>query len=237
MLAGCGRAGDYAGDPTSWFVPIEAAINFVQRTLTLFYDTTNDLLPGSTINVYANGVIIDKNGSSGKQYTLSVEDLQVLYAIALAAVAPGVDSPDYDPLCGEVRNMFKFKKDFIPWQDFYVCPPRPLCEQHYGKQRCNYISPEMKQQGFTVTRGTVVQQRAGRRRLVDRKIVQKPVGQPRYVLKIDDYRYFTQFDQQAFQTNPGMTVPCQPYRFPSTATTVFATIPEGKSALSDLSQV
>lgn len=126
--------------------------------------------------------------------------------------------------------------DPILWTDYYVCPNRPITEEHFNTVRNNYISPEAKQLGFTVTRGTVVRLKANRRRLVNHEIITKPAGQPHQVLKIDDYRYFTQFDQQAFQTNPRLNIPCQPYRFPATATTVFATTAEGKVPLSDLSQ-
>lgn len=122
-----------------------------------------------------------------------------------------------------------------PWQEQFVCPNRPIFSQHHDLVHPNFISPSAKVSGMTIRRGSVMQLKAGRQRLVGNQILSKPAGPPRTVIKIDDYRYNGQFDVSAFQIQVGEKAPCAPY--PAFGTTRFARIADGTFPLDELTQI
>lgn len=121
------------------------------------------------------------------------------------------------------------------WQEHFVCPNRPIFTQHHDIVHKNFISPSEGVLGLTIRRGSVMKLRAGRKRLVGDQIVTKPSGEPRTVIKINDYRYNGQFDVSAFQIQVGERAPCAPY--PAHGTTRVARIADGTFPLDDLTPI
>lgn len=61
------------------------------------------------------------------------------------------------------------------------------------------------------------------------QFVTKPAEEPRSVLKVTDYMYYTQFDQQAFRAIPFLPAPCEDYRYPATRTIKDVDTADGKN--------
>lgn len=118
------------------------------------------------------------------------------------------------------------------WEDQFVCPNREIFDEHHGKTHPNFISPDWKVLGRTISPGIPVRLKSGRSRLVGQKIVQKPVGPARTVLTLRDYNYAGQFDEAAFRIQVGEKAKCQPY--PAHRTAQFARVAEGVFSLDEL---
>lgn len=103
MIAGCGRAGDFSGDPTAWITPIKALLT--SQGLFVYF-TVNPALPvGSDLYLYIDGEVRDRGTGDGELY--EQDDLPL--SVAVAAVAPGIGDSTYDPLCGSTVNKFSIE--------------------------------------------------------------------------------------------------------------------------------
>lgn len=103
MIAGCGRAGDFSGDPTAWITPIKALLT--AQGLFVYFTVNPALPPGSDLYLYIDGEVRDRGTGDGELY--EQEDLPL--SVAVAAVAPGIGDSTYDPLCGSTVNKFSIE--------------------------------------------------------------------------------------------------------------------------------
>lgn len=107
-------------------------------------------------------------------------------------------------------GILNVQKPPIRPEDHFVCPVRPLYSEHHGFLHPNFITVQMKQQAYSLTRGDIVQLKE-RRRLVEGKFVTKPVGPARSILAIRDHIYNSDFDKAAFQIPVGELPPCSAF--------------------------
>lgn len=227
----CRDHNDIEGDPFRFYDPIRAYIDVIKQTVKLEFNIGEPLPDNSTTYVYINEQVVDRSGAPNKEYSLvDVVTTDQTVKFAVIAVSLAVSSSTYDPLCGNVPDMFKVIKSVIEWQDGFVCPNRDIYD---NQGRLNYIPEEQKAIAQTLYIGKVVTLKAGRRRKVGDKFVIKPKGPPRPIFSLHDYNYYTQFDQQKKVNFDGKTISCNPY--PATHTADKVKISEGVFPIEDLS--
>lgn len=120
------------------------------------------------------------------------------------------------------------------WQEGFVCPNRPLFEDHHGMHHPQFVTPESGILGRTVALGDKVALRPRIRR-VGQNLVTKPLGPVRTIIAYRDYRFNGDFDSSAFQIPVGEKAHCSPY--PAKRTTVFARVAEGVFSLNELQPI
>ena len=234
MLAGCGRAGDFAGDPTDHFIPEQALASPITLLLSFTYHKKHSMPQGTQVYVYLNNQLADREGFSGKEYKLGWHQLVSIESIIVVPVPPSLVQTGYDPLCGrtDFPSMYivgqNFLRGFVLASEHFSCPNIPIYDE---RGRTNFITPAMKQEGFTIRPGSLVALKDGRKRLVNGKTISKKHGDDRFVLSIKDYRYHSQFDRQAFRVQPTRILGCS--RLPAHRTTVFIRTADGNNALSE----
>lgn len=218
----CLDSSDYSVDPLERVYPIKVEISVQNSTLTIYYQTNIPLVGNSQFLVYVNGSIFDRNGVSGKQYKVALKTLVDFKYFAVVVIPPGL-SETYDPLCNIEYNMFSIiLKDSVLDVDEYVCDALPIYDLN---NKPNFVDPSYKQKGITIDRGSKVHRCA---------TATKPAGPSRSVISINDYRYFTNWDIQAYRTGKLRRVPCSPYYKPAYATCSKARTGDGLIPISNL---
>ena len=227
----CRDPNDIEGDPFRFFDPIRAFIDVVAQTVKFEYIIGEALPESSTTYVYINEQVVDRSGAPNKEYSLADIDTSAqTLKFAVIAVSLGVSSSTYDPLCGNVPDMFPVVKSVVEWQDGFVCPNRDIID---NQGRLNYIPDDQRAIAQTLFIGKVVTLKADRRRKVGDKFVIKPKGPPRPIFVLRDYNYDTQFDQTKKVNFSGRTISCN--RYPAIHTASKVKIAEGVFPIEDLS--
>jgi hypothetical protein len=186
--------------------PIEAYVNISYNLFTLTYRVFTGPVK---LYVYANNDIVDRNGSSGKEYQTA--DAMLLNKFAVIPVPIGDDSPTYDPLCGARLSLFPIRRNAILPEEKYVCPAPPIYDSHGDP---NFIPTSYKQLAITVYKGK------------NTHVLTSNSKPARAIVGIQDYRFVNQFDVRAFRVNRTLEN-CIPYRLPARSTAVFASIQDG----------
>jgi hypothetical protein len=219
----CTVTGDFTGQPLDLVNPDHVEISYTYSKVTLFYFANVATQPGNQFLVYFNGEIVDRHGQSGKSYSRTPRELVDLKTFAVIVI-PGGLPDDYNPLCGVEVDMFeKVYKDITLPEDNYTCEGPPIEENINGTIRANYVKPEWDQKGHSICPNSKVTLKA-RTKLMNGELVDKPESSVRPVLVVRDYRFFTNFDFQAYKAARLRAVPCSPYRFVSYKTGNFVTL-------------
>ena len=182
-------------------------ISMQYKKVVLYYYPESQLPIGSQYYIFFNGVQVDDNGYSGKEYLMSCKDIADLSYFAVSI----------DPDTITDMNMFnRIIKDHVLDTDDYVCSLANGLYESDGKP--NFVKPEWGMKGKTIRRGSIVSLME-RRRLKGDIFIIKPAGQSMPVVKIKDYRYYTNFDIQAYRASRIRKCLCAPYRYPAYRTT------------------
>jgi hypothetical protein len=105
MYAGCGRAGDFAGDPLQ-FLASQGLVwaNVAQSQIRANWTGVAGIPAGAEWYTYRNGVVIERGSTSPK--TFDAVTVGVIPNLAAVPVAAGVGDSSYDPLGGlNVANI------------------------------------------------------------------------------------------------------------------------------------
>lgn len=223
---------DYDVNPLDRVEPIDVKMSIQFQYLILNYQTNIKLEPNSQFLIYVNGLIYDRNGYSGKKYLIPLNILVNYKYFAVTVIKNGL-SNIYDPFNGVEYNMFSLIfKDIVLSSDRYVCGSPQIFNSN-DLNKPNFIPSSYNQKGITICNNDIVDINE-RIRLIGDKLVNKPAIKKQLVLKVNDYRYFTEWDIQAFRTGKIRQVPCSPYRKLSYKTCSKATIGSNKFPISDL---
>jgi len=204
----CRRTDDFTSDLASEIQPVLVDISVKLLRFTVYFDLLQTFPEGTTFLLYVNGSIVDREASNAKAYSFILADLQYLTDFVVIPVAPGIDYPGYDPLCGQTDvQTFRIQKDIALASDQYVWQCDPKSETYKGYVYDNFIGVGRKALGLTVNKGMTARLAAGRRAMVSEQ--HKPAGPNRKVLGIRDYRYASQFDKQGWIGDPRVTYKCK----------------------------
>ena len=100
MYAGCGYAGDFAGDPLEWVASgFLAWVGSDRENIRAVWSGDPDLPADSTWTTYLDGELQDRAAESAEDFAVATAG--VVPNVAAVAVAPGVGDDDYDPLGSE----------------------------------------------------------------------------------------------------------------------------------------
>lgn len=112
MLLGCGRVGDYLGDPMSLLSKEMIAWLDIGKTSLRAFWTVAGYLPSTvTVITYKDGAVITRGAISPDDFTAVSPG--VVPALAAVPVAPGVSDSVYDPLGGlKLINLQTIKLRF-----------------------------------------------------------------------------------------------------------------------------
>lgn len=206
----CRCTNDFTDDLADQIQPVLVDISVKLLRFTIYFDLLQTFPTGTTFLLYMNNVVVDRDTQNAKAYTFVLADLKQLVNFVVIPVAPGVDFPEYDPLCDQTGiQAFPIQKDIALVDDQYIWQCDPKTQVYNGKEYDNFIGVSKNALGLSVTKGMSARLAPGRRELVNGQFINKPAGPVRKVIGIRDYRHVSPFDKQGWNGDPVVTYKCK----------------------------
>jgi len=118
-------------------------------------------------------------------------------------------------------------------EDEFICEGRETVTTIFDKTYKNYVDKDWNVKGASIVKGKQTNLKR-RDRVQGNKLVNKKPGRRRRMIKVRDYRHYSDFDRSAYRVRRGKKVPCTPYPWPAHATAQKVTIAEGEFHIAEL---